>query len=253
MSRYFFSFLFFVAYNLIAYSQVVNIERKRLDADSTGVYGNIKASLSLIQNTKRIWNSAFNFNVLRIKDKHQWYFIGNIKFQKAEETDLVNKGYEHIRYNYKLVKNGRAYLEMFEQLQFDAVRKIDKRFLTGGGVRFSPLMKQKARINIGAGAMYEYEIFKDASVPYNWLRINSYVSFQSKIFKNLFFYTTTYYQPLPTDFSSNYRIFNNTGVSVAISSKFSFFSDFEIIYDTFLPLDIPETVYYLKNGLSYKF
>jgi hypothetical protein len=224
-----------------------------LDADSSGTYGNIKASLSLVQNTRRLWNTAFDFNVLTIKDKHQWYFIGKIKFQKAEETDLINKGYEHIRYNYKLSNNERLFLEGFEQLQFDAVRKIDKRFLTGGGLRYSPLIKKKIRINIGLGGMYEYEMFKDTTAAYNWFRITSYVSFQARFARNVYFYTTTYYQPLPSDWNGNYRIFNNSGLSVAISSKFSFFSDFEIIYDTFLPLDIPKTVYFLKNGLSYKF
>ncbi len=252
MIRFFLYFGLFMFYCGIAQSQVVNIERKRLDADRSGVYGNIKASLSLVQNTKRIWNTAFDFNVLRIKDRHQWYFIGNVKLQKAEKTDLVNKGYEHIRYNFRLTPNDRWYAEVFEQLQFDAIRKIDKRFLSGGGVRFSPLLKQKVRVNVGLGGMYEYEIFKGDTASYNWVRGNSYLSFQAKLFGDLFFYTTTYYQPLFAE-TKNYRIFNNTGVSLAIRSGFSFFSDFEIIYDTFLPVDVPATVYFLKNGLIYKF
>lgn len=237
----------------LANSQVVNIERKRLNADTTGTFGNIKSSVSLIKNTKTLWNVTLSYNVLVVRDKHEWYFIGNLAFKKAENTDLVNKGYEHIRYNYRLTQGYRLYAEVFEQMQFDAIRKIDKRILAGGAIRYVPVRREKIKVSIGAGAMYEYEIFKDDTTGFNWVRINSYLSVNYRVSKNVFFYSTTYYQPLPDAIKTNYRLFNNTGFSISVSNHFSFTVDYEIVYDSFLPEGIPNTVYFLKNGLSYKF
>jgi len=71
--------------------------------------------------------------------------------------------------------------------------------------------------------------------------------------ENIKFYSVTYYQPLPDMIKENYRIFNNSGVSIKVSTHFSFSLDYEIVYDSFLPEGIPATVYFLKNGLAYKF
>ncbi len=245
--------IFAVMLSYVANSQVVNIERKRLNADTTGTFGNIKSSLSLIKNTKTLWNVSLSYNVLVVRDKHQWYFIGNLAFKKAEKTDLVNKGYEHIRYNYRFTSGYRLYSEAFEQVQFDAIRKIDKRILAGGGLRYVPVRREKIKVSIGLGAMYEYEIFKEYSSGFNWVRLNSYLSVNYRVAKNMFFYSTTYYQPLPNAIKDNYRLFNNTGFSISVSNHFSFTVDYEIVYDSFLPEGIPNTVYFLKNGLLYKF
>jgi putative salt-induced outer membrane protein YdiY len=239
-------------YNITS-AQVINIERKRLDIDTTGTFGNLKSSVSLIKNTKVLWNVSFLYNILVVRDRHQWYFIGNLAFNKAENTDLVNKGYEHIRYNYDFTGKNNFYGEAFEQVQFDAIRKINKRILAGGGVRYVPIKRKKFMISVGAGSMYEYETFKEDTIAYNWLRLNSYLFVNYKITKNVFFYTTVYYQPLPDKIKDNYRLFNNTGFSIGVSNNFSFTVDYEIIYDSFLPKGIPNTVYTLKNGFLYKF
>ena len=244
---------FAVMLPFVANSQVVNIERKRLNADTTGTFGNIKSSVSLIKNTKTLLNVFLSYNVLVVRNKHQWYFIGNLAFTKAENTDLVNNGYEHIRYNYRLTKGYRLYAEAFEQVQFDAIRKIDKRILAGGGIRYAPVRNKKFLAIVGVGSMYEFEIFINDTTGFNWIRLNSYVSLNYKITKNLYFYSTSYYQPLPKEIKGNYRLFNDTGFSMRVSNHFSFTVDYEIVYDSFLPKDVPNTVYFLKNGLSYKF
>ena len=245
--------IFFLLQTLLSVSQVVNIERKRLDVDSSGTYGKISASVLYIKNTKKIWNSSLDFNVVKIKEKHQWYFIGKLNMQIVEATKIVNKGYKHIRYNYRLLSNERLFFEVFEQLQFDAIRKIEKRFLFGTGIRYSPVLKRKFRISLGIGPMYEYETFNGINTYYSWLRLNSYFFVKAKVLENIFLYSTTYYQPLFSAFKANYRVFNNTGISFSMNDNFSFFVDYEVIYDTFLPINVPEKVYNLKNGLSYNF
>jgi len=152
-------FIFLIAWP--AQAQIINVETKRLRADSTGWYGNLDLTANLIKNTRQLWSFGTNFNILHIKDRHTFLFIADLKFDKAENVDLINNGYQHFRYNYKLIKDKRWYLEIFEQTQFDAIRQIDKRFLLGAGVRNKIVSTDKLFMNLGISFMYEEESLKE--------------------------------------------------------------------------------------------
>lgn len=98
-----FSGLFIVIFIvLLAYptqAQIVNVETKRLRADTTGWYGNLDLTANLIKNTRQLWSFGTNFNILRIRSRHTFLLIADLKFDKAENVDLINKGYQHFRYN----------------------------------------------------------------------------------------------------------------------------------------------------------
>ncbi len=243
-------FIFLLAWP--SHAQIVNVETKRLRADTTGWYGNLDLTANFVKNTRELWSFGTNFNILHIKTRHAFLFIADLKFDKAADVDLINKGYQHFRYNYKLIKDKRWFLELFEQVQFDAIRQIDKRFLFGAGLRNRLAQTEKLFINLGLSFMYEEEKLKGEDNLIDEPRLNCYGNIQWHITKNAFFSSTFYYQPRMKDFSY-YRLASNSKITIEFSNHFAFKIEFEINYDNSLQADIPELVYSLKNGLSYKF
>lgn len=178
--------------------------------------------------------------------------MGDLRFDKAQDVDLVNKGYQHFRYNYRLIKDKLWFLEAFEQVQFDAIRQIDQRFLLGLGVRDKLISTEKVFLNLGSSFMFEEEKLNGEEKNINSPRLNFYGNIQWHIFNNIYFATIFYYQPQLTDFSI-FRLSSNSKLTINLSQHFAFKVVFELNYDNGLQPDIPELVYEFKNALSYKF
>lgn len=251
--RFSFTFLLFCFLSFQeAPGQIVNVETMRLHADSSGWYGNLDLSATLTQNTRKLWSFGFNFNVLRINHRNMYLFLGDLKFDKAQDVSLVNKGYQHFRYNYRLVKDKLWFLELFEQIQFDAIRQIDRRFLLGAGIRNKLISTEKLFLNLGTSFMFEEEKLLGEESDLDSPRLNLYGNIQVHFLKTAFFATIFYYQPKITKFST-YRWSSNSKLTIELSKHFAFKIEFEVNYDNGLQENVPELVYDFKNGLSYKF
>ncbi len=235
-----------------ASGQIVNVETMKLHADSSGWYGNLDLSATLTQNTRKLWSFDFNFNVLRIVKRNMYLLMGDLRFDKAQDVSLVNKGYQHFRYNYRLVRDKLWFLELFQQVQFDAIRQIERRFLLGAGIRDKLISNDKVFLNLGASIMYENEKFEGELGNINNPRLNLYGNIQIHIMKTAFFTTIFYYQPQLTKFST-FRISSNTNLTIGISKHFAFKIKFNLNYDNGLLPDVPKLVYDLANGISYNF
>jgi putative salt-induced outer membrane protein YdiY len=235
-----------------AKGQIINVETMRLHADSSGWYGNLDISANLTKNTRKLWSFGSKINILKILDRHMFLLMGDLRFDKAQDVDLVNKGYQHFRYNYRLIKDKLWFLEAFEQIQFDAIRQIDRRFLLGLGVRNKLVSTEKVFLNLGTSFMFEEEKLKGEDRTLDSPRLNFYGNIQWHILKNTYFTTIFYYQPQLTNFST-FRLSSNSKLTIELSQHFAFKVVFELNYDNALQEDIPKLVYEFKNALSYKF
>lgn len=100
--------------------------------------------------------------------------------------------------------------------------------------------------------MYEEEKLKGEDKIIDEPRLNTYGNIQWHFLKNAFFSSTFYYQPRIKDFSI-YRLASNSKITIELTNHFAFKIEYEINFDNSLQDNIPELVYSLKNGLSYKF
>lgn len=248
ISRTIIVILFFCSFSSKA--QVINIEGKRFLNDTNGWVGNADFTFNVIQNTQQVLSFSNTLRVQYQKNRSRFILLNDLNFIKAGNTNFVNSGYQHFRYNYKI--NTHVTMEAFTQTQYNPVLKLDFRYLLGAGPRFKVLKKENARIYFATLYMYEYDDVVNDAVNLYEHRISSYITFSFSLFKTVEINSTTFYQP-NLEYMNDYRIANDTGLELHINKHLNFKSTFNLLYDTKQPKGIPDLVYSFRNGLSLKF
>ena len=235
---------------LISNAQVVNIESKRIKTDTTGLSGSLGANFNL---NKFKETPVYTFGIrghLQYKAlRHLILLLGNSSFVRAGESDFVNNGMLHLRYNYKL--HPRISLEYYNQVQYNPVTKMQLRVLAGTGPRFKLTNSEEYRVYIGTSYMYEYEQVQDQNFDNRQHRSSSYLTF-SLFPRNLSIINTTYFQ-IRFDQPSDHRIVSQNSLAIDITSAIAFTVAFDMIYDTEPNEEVPEVQYELRNGIKVSF
>jgi len=232
-------------------AQLVNIEKSRKEA-KPGFQGHIDLNLMLTQNTRQIFETGTSTHVQYHKDRHTVLLLNNISFMRVEGDNLINNGFQHLRYNYT-VGGGFTTAEVFTQHQYNSIRLLKRRFLLGGGPRFKVFESDNLGIYIAPLVMYEHELLNDDDeTRTDKFKGDLYVSGTFALDKRINFSHTTYYQP---DFAkfNEFRISSETGLEMKFNDSFSFLVTYNLAYDSHPPQDIPKLFYTLRNGIKYSF
>lgn len=232
-------------------AQIINVESLRMVTDTTGWAGSINLNVSFAKNVKELFRVNNKAHIQFKTPKHLVLFMNSIGFDRADNADFVNKGVQHLRYNYRF--HPRWSWEAFLQNQYNAVSKIDYRRLAGTGLRWKMTDSEKYKIYLGSLVMYENEKTKETpvSIHKDW-RNSTYLSFSFYFNDKTSLISTTYFQPKFGD-ASDTRIAHESGLSMKIFKNLSFKTSFEYTYDAIPVLGIPKREYELKNGLLYTF
>jgi hypothetical protein len=243
-------FLLFIPFvPTLLFAQVINIESKRFFKDTNGFVGKIDINYNVNKNVQQVIVFGTSIRTQYRKDRHRLLAIGDLSFVKAGLNDFVNSGYQHLRYNYKILK--LVTLESYAQAQYNNVLLLDRRYLAGAGPRFRVLKQKHLRLYAAGTYMYEFQSQNRDSVHQFNHRLSNYISLNFDL-GNLDFSSTTYFQPKLTDWS-NYRVANETSAIININVHFSFKTGVNLLYDNAQPLGIPAFTYILRNGLSLNF
>jgi len=247
MNRILFLFLFVSAFS---HAQVVNIEQERLKTDTTGWAGSAGVSFQLMKSDDKLTDIETQLH-LQYKTKRSLYLaLSDFNFVKAGNDEYANNGFQHLRYNYKI--NDWYTLEAFTQAQFNKILDVNFRGLLGAGPRFKVIKTKSFRLYFAWMYMYEYEeINKVAKINRNH-RISSYVSLTWKLNKLLSLVNTTYFQPRINQFN-DFKISSQTDFKIKISNRFAFSMAYNYYYDSRPPVGVVNTIYSLKNTLSFEF
>ena len=237
-------FMIFSSQNMMA--QIVNVEEKRL-RNKNGLMGSIDIEFNFTKDKREVIQLENNIQLGYKNGRHLYLFLNENEVIKNDNNDVLNNGYQHLRYNYSLT--GFITAEVFAQYQFNQVQEIDKRILLGAGPRFGLIDKDSAKVNLGIQIMKEWEKTDEYQDNY---RSSNYLSVFWQINKTISFISTTYYQPLLKNFD-DYRISNESGMIFAISKRFSIEFTYEILYDTEVPDGVPETMYSFNSGIVFTF
>ena len=235
-----------------ASGQIVNIEKKRISTDTVGWFGSANVNFSGSKTTKSILALSTG-TLLEYKNKTNkdlWLLITELSLISADKEKFSNSGFGHLRYNRKLGDAVRW--EFFTQIQYNSLTKIDRRALGGTGLRFKLTQYEHARFYLGIAYMYEYEELLEPKVIKRDHRNSSYFSFSLLPEETVSFVSTLYVQPLLKD-PSDYRLSNETSLSLGITKKLSLNATFKFSFDSFPPDGVPKSTYYFMNGLEVEF
>ena len=251
-------------------AQLVNIEKKRKDKKD-GFQGDISFALKLTQNTKQIIEGNNTINLQYTKKAHTILLLNDYSIMKLKEDgvdnedDLINKNFQHIRYNYTIRDSSFLTFELFSQRQQNKLKYIDQRFLVGAGLRFRIIENDYFSLFIAPLIMYEYETLSDSlETETSMLKGDLYTSFIININDIFSFSHSTYYQPALWNFdnSSEFERFIDFRISTESAFTFSIIKnrlDFSIIfqmsYDSRPPIELIEKplFYTMKNKLTFNF
>ena len=216
-----------------SYSQLVNIESKRMQTDSTRYVFRADLSSSYTNNNGDylyLINSNLTAQV-KSKDLNNILFlIGDYGLITSENIEFQNAWFLHLRYNQELTELFR--FEAFIQSQENKILDINRRNLIGAGIRLKLLSKEHLRLYWGNAYMYEYERTNDLDVEVYNHRYSTYLSLSMSNKSNTLNLTNTcYYQPLLRDFGDT-RILDQLKMNFQLTKKLSFFTLFEYFNDS---------------------
>ncbi|MEW7278849.1 DUF481 domain-containing protein [Aquimarina sp. 2201CG1-2-11] len=239
-----------VDYNVNA--QIVNVESIRKVSDTSRWSGYANLSFDLTKNKNRIFNFKNKVHIQYLYEKNLVLVVNDINFKESNNSKLVSKGTQHIRYNYRF--SNRFALEAFAQSQYDEISAIEFRGLLGTGVRFKVSKSDDYNFFMGILSMFEYERINNnlEDVIHRDFRNSTYVSFSLFPKNDIAIVSTTYYQPLYRDFE-DYRLSNDTSVVINIFKNLAFNLGFTYLYDAMPALEVPKEQYKITNGLTYSF
>ena len=246
-----FLFSFFLLFGAFTtFSQIVNIEDQRAKDSAQGFSGQADFTFNITRNTSVLYQLGNRIQARHRKGDDIWLFFNDINLVKADGESFVNGGFQHLRYN-KVINKGFR-LEAFTQTQYNAVQRIDLRYLLGAGGRFTLFNTDSVMANLGTLFMYEFEDGRGDLGVEHALRMSTYLSFKIDLTKNASISSTTYYQPKIWEFK-DYRVSNESTFNIGISEKLSLKIIYTILYDSEPAPEVPETIYSLRNAISYRF
>jgi len=250
--------VFVLIITLLAYNtnaQVVNVEKKR-KGDDDGFLGKIGLGFQLLDNGSKVMQFSNNIDLQYKKGAHLILLLNDLNLMSVDNDNIVNSGFQHLRYNYTVKDSSFLQIEAFGQSQYNPIKLLTQRFVTGLGPRFRLLNSKKAKIYIAAPAMpamYEYEKLSDSLTTITrFVRLDLYASISWDITETLTLKSITYYQPHVSRFV-DYRISSETNFSFKITDKLAFNTGFEATYDSEPPEDIQQLFYYWRNKLTFSF
>ncbi len=227
----------------------VNIEKYRLSLEDDGATGSL--SLGVTSKTGNVdtfetslsgtagARFAENFLLLVVSGKYAAKRTGDDRLESPSgslfdpDARYANKLLGAARYNRDL--HERWVWELFGQVEYDEFLRLDLRALGGTGPRFTLLAKEQGAVHVGTAYMLEHEsqdpdlvAEHPTTLAHRW---TSYLSFAFSPTDSLEISSTGYIQPRFTDFS-DFRILNESELSVAITEHFSLGVAFTLRHDS---------------------
>lgn len=234
-----------------AFSQVVNIEAQRIKTDTIGWAGSVGGSFNWTKNVSQIFAINAAAHLQYKSPKNLYLLLGDYSLLKSDEKNFINNAFVHFRINHTFTEVLRG--EVFTQLQNNKISKIDTRFLIGAGPRIKFPLPKTIKVYLGIMFMYEYEKeITDPPIYNNTFRNSSYLSFNIKPNKIISINSTTFYQPR-LDYFSDFRILNQTTVSLAVSKKLEVTINWNYLYDEFPVEGVPQINANYSTGFKYVF
>ena len=233
-----------------AQSQIVNVESKRSDNSQEAWHGSLNLSLNFTRNTDDVLDYGAKGTVQYLKQRHRLLVLSDLSRVVAGGTDFINKGYEHVRYNYDFGNKRHFSFEAFQQAQFNGIQRIDFRHLTGAGLRWNILENDSLKLWVGSLPMYEYEKLTTGIIERNF-RQSSYVLF-FVAFKKFEFQTINYYQPR-LDYLSDFRFSSSNSIEFGVLSWLRFVTSLDLTYDSAPPAEVPDLVFTFRNAIKLEF
>ncbi len=249
------TFVFLVLF-LTSYSQIVNIENRRIYDDTAGWSGAFDAGFSLTQNKFTLVNASFRPRVQYKTTNHYYLFLTDWNYAKGNNQVFSNGGMIHFRYAYRLglkksTKKSPWKWENFTQIQYNQLLDQRIRTLVGTGLRLKVIDKKGYRVFAGTSTFFEYEEISSSNLINRDYRWSNYLSWYINPKPNFSFTAVNYFQPLWQDFK-DFRYMGQYTLYFSVIKRLDFRFEINTIYDSNPPENINNWIMSSNFGVRVK-
>jgi hypothetical protein len=260
LQRYTF-ILFTLVIPFCTFSQILNLEKYRVEGDSLKPYAfNLNGSFSAnnrsaaVDNPVNLLGYNFSLHSVYTPKKHAYIFIAHRNFLRINDNPFINFGYVHTRVNF--YRKNRMNFEVFSQLSDDNFRGLLPRWINGGALRYRIIDKEKTDFIIGLGAFLEFERWfhptTDARVDVLFLKGTFNVVYRHTFTDNfnlngVVFYQSGYDASL-RDF--RHRTSGNIHINTKITERFTLTNFFDFSYEDKPIVPITKFLFSYRVGIG---
>ena len=237
-----------------SFSQVVNIENRRIYDDTSGWSGAIDAAFSAVQNKDLLMTGAFRPRIQYKNRKHYYLFLTDWVYSKGADRVYANSGMVHLRYAYRLkrfsdnLKKSPWKWESYGQVQYNRLLDQRMRLLFGSGLRVKALDVKGYKFFSGSSFFYEYEDIQSSGQVIQDVRWSNYISWFFDPKTNFTFSGATYFQPNVQAFE-DFRILGQYALSFMFFKRIDFKVEFTSFYDTRPPENVRSWIFSSSAGI----
>jgi len=246
------TFIIILVLSISSNAQILNFNKGLLQSDTVKWIGKVEVFFNAIDQEVSIANLGYDIDMIRKFDNMSLMAISKLSFATSNGDILLSDGYAHIRG----VINRRKKLseEIFGQIQYNAIRGLEDRFLIGGGLRYLVVDKEKYGVLAGMGLIHEWEnwVYDEVKSSTSILKSSNYISFYGDVNNQFHFNVISYYQ---ASFESLFvpRVSLEVNLNLNITKRLIFTSSFILHYDKRPVIPIDNFVFKFANGLGYQF
>lgn len=244
----------FLLFPFFAQAQLVNIETKRIQTDSSRFVLNADFAFNHSNNDGLTVNQINGTLTTQLKSKDFkkiYLFLGNYRLIDSDKGNLQNSWFLHTRFNYKF--NRLLRLEAFLQGQYNQLLVVEQRNLVGAGLRTKWMDREYFSGYLGNSYMYEAEYSDKAGTREYNHRNSTYLSLSYFSKSKRFSITNTvYYQPLYKNYN-DYRILEQFRLDIPLAEWFKVFMIYDYYFDSKTPLNTKEYTSQLQIGVGFNF
>ena len=253
-TKVFFLCILLTCFTFTSYTQILTIEKFRFHDDTSNVFvGHLDFGLSFKRQLQDIFEGALDANIAYLSKKHTYITLSEFEFQRVSSASVLSNGFAHVRANFQRKK--RVSPELFSQIQYNLGLELQQRILAGGDIRYHLLETKKTYLIANSGLFYEFEEWEpsDLEVPTiirnNFIKATFNITITQQIDKNVFLFSTIYYQARP-DFFFQPRFITDSSLKFKFSKRASIKFSYSSTYDALPFAEIARFYYTFRTGFS---
>lgn len=251
---------------IVSQAQILRVDKSHLESDSAGylaLYTDAFFSLdnrSLSPQKQMLYTRLYSkADLLYVSENHAYILINSVEYVSTSNAQPFSTGYTHFRVNFR--RKHRVSYEMYSQVQYDEIRRMRLRALTGGGIRLTAVDKDGFDVHLGSGVMYEIEKWRAAEgdqakdfykrIPKlaNYLGVEFELSKYVKL--NLWGLYETGYDLMESIQRNRYA--GEATLNFIVSRRVTWMNRFAYFYDVHPIVPINQAFYQISNGLRLNF
>ena len=249
----------------LSFAQIANIEKFRLDKDTSNLWlGNIGIGFASKKQKNIVNEYNAYFNLVYLSKNHSYMTLNHSDLKQVDKFRYISEGYTHWRINF--FRRHRISYEPFVQFQYDKGRGLINRNLYGFSFRLQliKVKKEKDKLDIGisTGAMYEKEDWTENVIRYAlpgdtsraqtlFVKSTSNLFARASLHEKITLFTSVYYQARFEKFNKP-RVVSDIQLVFKVTKLISFTTGFVSTYDSYPIVDGNIFTYKLNGTLLFK-